>query len=98
MAIQGLPEEPELVRALDARHLPYLGEFDMRLLAASEFGYSVETMVVAFSRSEATIRRHLAELKHSDGSAPLLLGLRGGDRPCGEHPPVSRQVTSDRWD
>lgn len=79
MAIEGLSEERELVRALDSRHLSFLGELDMRLLAASEFGYTVEAMVAAFGRSEATIRRHLAELKHSvfdfldlQESTPLL--------------------------
>lgn len=61
---QGLVTEPELVRLLDSRHLRFLDEFDTRILAAVEFGYSVEQMVVGLGRSEATIRKHLADLKH----------------------------------
>lgn len=64
MAIQRIVAEWELLRLLDSRHLPYLSEFETHLLAAAEFGYSVEQMVVAFGRSEATVRRHLADLKH----------------------------------
>ena len=65
MSVQGLVAEAELVRSLDSRHLRYLSEFEMRPLAALEFGYSVEAMVTRFGKSEATIRKHLAELKHS---------------------------------
>lgn len=64
MPSQGFVAEAEVVRLLDSRHLRYLDEFEMRLLAASEFGYTVEHMIAGFLRSEATIRRHLAVLKH----------------------------------
>jgi hypothetical protein len=64
MAIQALVPEPKVVALLDSRHLSYLGEFETRLLAALEFGYSVEAMVTGFHKSEATMRRHIADLKH----------------------------------
>ena len=64
MSVQGFVAEAEVLRLLDSRHLRYLDEFETRLLAASEFGYPVEVMVAGFGRSEATIRRHLAQLKH----------------------------------
>ena len=65
MSVQGLIAEQKLLELLDSRHLKYLTEFEMRLLAASQFGYSVEQMVVGFGKSEATIRRHIAGLKHN---------------------------------
>jgi hypothetical protein len=46
MAIQGLLTEAQVIRLLDSHHLPYLSEFQIRLLAASEFGYTTEHMVI----------------------------------------------------
>jgi hypothetical protein len=81
MAVQALVSERELVRLLDSRCLRYLAEFDMRVLAASEFGYTVEDMVAGLGRSDVTIRRHLARLKESlfdflglDATTVLLTG------------------------
>jgi hypothetical protein len=56
--------EQEVLRLLDSRHLKYLAEFEVRLLAAAEFGSSVAQMAVGLGKSEATVRRHLADLKH----------------------------------
>ena len=64
MPPQRLIRERELVRLLDSRCLPFLNEFEMRILAACEFGYTAEEMVVGFGKSEATVRRHLADVSH----------------------------------
>ena len=85
MATQALVSEQELVSLLDSHHLRYLTEFEMRLLAASEFGYSAEEMAIGFGRSLATIHRRLADLKHRvfdflelDESTTRLNHGRGG--------------------
>lgn len=65
MSIQAVVPERELLRLLDLRHLPFLNEFDMRILAAREFGYSIEEMVAGLGKSEATIRRHLTQVRRS---------------------------------
>lgn len=89
MAIQGCVAEAEVLRLLDSRHLRYLSEAEMRLLAASEFGYTVEQMTAGFGRSEATMRRHLAHLKQQifdfielEENTPLLNHWTRRHFPC----------------
>ena len=79
MSVQPLVDEKKLIELLDSRCLRFLTEFEMQLLAACEFGYSVDEMVVGFGRSEATIHRHIRHLRESvfdflgvEGSVPLL--------------------------
>lgn len=65
MSVQPLVDEKKLIELLDSRCLRFLTEFEMQLLAACEFGYSVDEMVVGFGRSEATIHRHIRHLRES---------------------------------
>ena len=74
MSVQAVVDEEKLIELLDSRCLRFLSEFQMRLLAGCEFGYSVEEMVVGFGRSEATIHRRIRHLRESVFD---LLGLEG---------------------
>jgi hypothetical protein len=89
MSVQALVDEKKLVELLDSRCLRFLGEFDLRILAASEFGYSVDEMVAGFGRSQATIHRRIRHLRENvfdflglDSSVPLLNHWTRRHFPC----------------
>ena len=63
MGVEGVIPEKKLVALLDSRHLKFLAEVDTRILAALEFGYSVEEVAEGLGLSEATVRRHITRVK-----------------------------------
>jgi hypothetical protein len=63
MSVQGVLPERKVIALLDSVHLKYLSEAETRILAALEFGYAIGKIAAGLERSEATINRHVADLK-----------------------------------
>jgi DNA-binding CsgD family transcriptional regulator len=54
----------ELFALLDAQHVHFLSELEIRCLAAMEVGLTTAEIADGLKISEPTVRRHFAELEH----------------------------------
>ena len=54
----------ELFAILDLRHVHFLSELEMRCLAALEVGYTTNETAESLGVTDATVRRHLADIEH----------------------------------